>query len=146
MPYYPASIVPVGDFTWTAAGAWASFIALVGIIIRQVGPWRKQSIDAEQTFRSDLIRRVEKLERRLERQRVRHEAERAVDRHRINNLQQCFDATMLMLKAAPEKAAETIVHIEQMRAEQIKAEAIEKAAIHQTMIEILKDDGEEIEE
>lgn len=136
---------PTGEFTWGAAGAWGSFLALLAIIIRQLGPWRKISIDAETEFRSDLIRRVTRLEKTLERQRIRHEAERAVDRHRINNLQQCFDATMMMLKATPERAPEIIVEIERMRAEQLNAEALEKAAIHKIMLEALEDDEGEKE-
>lgn len=132
---------PAGDFTWTAAGAWASFLALVGIIVRQVGPWRKISVDAETVFRDNLIARVEKLERDLQRKdqegeqlRRLHNAERAVDRHRINNLQQCFDAMLMMIDAAPEKAAEIVTKIREMRAEQLKAEALEKAAVHEVAI------------
>lgn len=128
-------------FGWTAAGAWASFIALLGIIIRQVGPWRKQSIDAEQRLRDDLLKRVEKLEKTLDRERARHNAERALDRHRLNNVGQCFDAMLLMLKAAPEKAAEIVRHIEGMRARQIESEALEKAAIHAA--ELVELEGED---
>lgn len=138
-------LFPLGQFTWTGLGVWASFFALLGIIVRQVGPWRKLSIDSEKAFRDDLVKRVEKLERRLDRQRIRHEAERALDRHRINNLQQCFDATMLMLKAVPEKAAEIIEEIEKMRATQLEAEALEKAAIHAAMLQDLKHEDEEDE-
>jgi hypothetical protein len=125
---------PTGDFTWGAAGAWASFLALCAVIVRQVGPWRKQSIDAEKSFRDDLINRVTRLEQTLERERVYRDAERAVDRHRLNNVTQCFDAVMMMLKASPDRATDIIVHIEKMRAEQLKAEAIEKSAIHEMMM------------
>ena len=142
----------LGDFTWTSAGAWASFAALLGIIIRQIGPWRTQSIAAEQSFREGLVKRIEKLEETLERERTerttererietdrkiaqaRHDAERALDRHRINNLQACFDAMTMMLKASPEKTSEIISYIEDLRAEQLRAEAIEKAAIHSATI------------
>jgi hypothetical protein len=131
---------------WTAAGIWVAALSFFGLLIRQIVPWKKIAIDADAHLRADLIRRVEKLERRLDRQRIRHEAERSVDRHRLNNLQQCFDATMLMLKASPEKAPEIIEHIEKMRADQLLAEAAEKAAIHQTMMSALRDDEEEGEE
>lgn len=117
-------------FGWTAAGAWASFLALMGIIVRQVGPWRKQSIEAEQRLRDNLLARVEKLERVLDRERVRHEAERALDRHKLNNVTQCLDAVLLMLEAAPERAAEIVARIKMMRGDQRQAEALEKAAIH----------------
>lgn len=124
----------LGEFTWTSAGAWASFLALCGIIARQVGPWRRISVDAEKEFRDGLIARVSKLERDLEIQRARHDAEIALARHRLNNVTQCFDAVMMMLKSAPDKVTEIIVHIEQMRAEQLKAEALEKAAIHEAVM------------
>ena len=129
-------------FGWTAAGAWGSFLVLIGIIIRQIGPWRKQSIDAAQTFRDELLHRIEKLEADLEASRnreaaarARHEAERALDRHRLNNVTQCFDAMILLLESSPERASEIVVRIKEMRAEQIKAEALEKAAIHAAVLD-----------
>jgi light-regulated signal transduction histidine kinase (bacteriophytochrome) len=129
----PIAVVAHG-FGWTAAGAWGSFLVLLGIIIRQVGPWRKQSIDAGQRLRDDLLRRVEKLERELDRKEVRHQAERALDRHKLNNVTQCLDALLLLLEAAPEKAAEIVGKIKEMRSGQIKAETLEKAAIHAAAI------------
>jgi hypothetical protein len=125
----PVPIIAHG-FGWTAAGAWGSFLALMAIIIRQIGPWRKQSIDAEQRLRDDLLRRVEKLERERDRTEARHNAERALDRHKLNNVTQCLDALLLLLEAAPEKAAEIVGKIKDMRARQVEAEALEKAAIH----------------
>jgi hypothetical protein len=138
--------VELGPFTWTAAGAWASFLALLGIIARQVGPWRKISIDAETVFRDGLVERVQRLEDTLERERAqrdadrealraRHEAERSLDRHKIKNLQQCFDAMMMGLKATPDRVSAVIEHIERLRAEQLKAEAIESATIHAAAIQ-----------
>lgn len=140
-----------GDFTWTAAGIWAGVITLLGIIVRQVVPWRGQAIDAEQQFRDGLLARVEKLERDLERKeqqmiaaRRLHNAERAVDRHRINNLQACFDAFLMMIDTTPEKAAEVAAKIREMRAAQMEAEAIEKSNLHNAAIrEALKDNDME---
>lgn len=122
--------VETHGFSWTAGGAWTAVILLLGIIVRQVGPWRKQSIDAEQRLRDDLLRRVEKLERTLDRERARHSAERALDRHKFANVAGCFDAMLMMLEAAPEKLAEILPKIKEMRARQLEAEALEKAAIH----------------
>lgn len=120
----------VQGFGWTAGGAWAAVALLLGIIARQVNPWRSQSISAEQRLRDDLLRRVEKLEKELDRKEVRHQAERSLDRHKLNNVTQCLDALLLMLEAAPEKAAEIVGRIKDMRARQLEAEALEKAAIH----------------
>jgi hypothetical protein len=126
--------VEMHGFGWTAAGAWGAFLALLGIIVRQVGPWRKLSIDADQRLRDDLLRRVEKLERELDRKEIRHQAERAADRHKLNNIGQCFDAMIIMLEAAPEKVSEIVVRIKEMRARQLEAEAMEKAVIHAASI------------
>jgi hypothetical protein len=136
------------DFTWTAAGAWSVFLALVALIIRQVGPWRSIAIGSEQKFRNDLMTanknltdRVEKLERAIEKKDALHSAERALDRHRLNNVTQCFDALLLMLKRAPEKVADIIRDIEEMRARQLVAEATEKATIQ---AELVRQTGEDV--
>lgn len=126
--------LPSGEFGWSAAGAWGSFLVLCGIIIRQVGPWRKQSIEAAQRLRDDLLHRVEKLEKTLDRERARHNAERALDRHRLNNVTACFDALMMLLETNPERASEAVAKIKEMRARQLESEALEKGAIHAAMI------------
>ena len=132
----PVPIVAHG-FSWTAAGAWATFLALLGVIVRQVGPWRKQRDDAEDKLRGDLLSRIEKLEkqneekdREREQERARHEAERALDRHRLNNMTQCFESLLMLLEQAPERAAHAVAQIKEMRGKQIIAEAQEKATIH----------------
>jgi sensor domain CHASE-containing protein len=144
----------------TLAGVWVAALGILGLLIRQVGPWRKQLTDLEDRLRKDLMDQLEKertahtaeirahaierdemgdriakLEKTIERQQAVHRAERALDRHRLNNLQACFDSMVMMLKASPEKAAEIIQHIEALRAEQMKAEALEKAAIHAANIQ-----------
>lgn len=146
---------------WGITGWVVGAIALLGIILRQVGPWRKQISEAEdnirkelhdqiEAFKADLLKerlehatemrafnlerdemgdRLFKLERLLTRQQLRHNAERALDRHRLNNINACFDALLLLLKANPDKSAEAVVMIEEMRAKQLIAEAEEKAII-----------------
>ncbi|WP_375248319.1 hypothetical protein [Sphingomonas sp.] len=79
--------------------------------------------------------RVEALEARLERERTRHEAERALDRHRLNNMDQCFNALFLMFETSPEKAAQAIAAVKEMRERQMQSEAIEKATIHAAAIQ-----------
>ena len=129
MPDQVPIAVSAQGFSWTAAGAWATFLALIGVVIRQVGPWKKQHTEAEQRLRDDLLNRVEALEATLERERIRHDAERALDRHRLNNVTQCLDAVLLLLEAAPEKATEIAAKINAMRASQRESEALEKAEI-----------------
>lgn len=143
------------------AGAVAAAIGLLGLLIRQIGPWRKQITDVEERLRTELRQeldaervahaaerathaaelkiyilerdemgdRIAKLEKLLDRQQLRHNAERALDRHRLNNINQCFDALLMLLKANPDKAGEAVVLIEDMRAKQLMAEAEEKAII-----------------
>lgn len=115
------------------APGWAVFgiavLALLGVIVRQIVPWRKQAAEAEARLRDDLIRRVERLERQIDRERTKHEAERALGRHELKNINQCFDALLLLIEMAPERAAESVAKIKEMRAGQVQAEAKEKAII-----------------
>lgn len=126
----PEPIHVSAGFGWTAAGAWAAAAMLLGIIVRQVNPWRKIRIEADEKLREDLLGRVDALEKTLARERVHRDAERALDRHRLNNVTQCLDALLMLLEAAPEKSADAVRKIKEMRAVQLKAEAVEKSAIH----------------
>lgn len=125
-------------------GIWLVALSLLGLLIRQIGPWSKQRAADEQTFRESLLdretgllereaaltERVERLEAAIKQQQTIHDAERALDRHRINNLTQCLDALLLLLQAAPEKAAEHVEKINDMRRRQQLAESEEKGLIH----------------
>lgn len=79
--------------------------------------------------RDDMNARLSKMEKLLGRQQLRHNAERSLDRHRLNNINQCFDALLLLLKANPNKVSEAIAMVEDMRAKQLLAETEEKAII-----------------
>ena len=83
----------------------------------------------------DLEAKLDKEEAKREEAAAEHAAERAADRHRINNLTQCFDALLLLLKQSPDKAAEAVAMITEMRAKQMEAEAIEKSNIHAARIQ-----------
>lgn len=124
----------------TAYSVLALLITTWGVIvtawIKQWGPWKKIKIEADEKFRdeliireADLVKRIDALERQLSRQHVRHDAERAVDRHRLNNVTQCFDMLLMLIKTNPDKAGEVVTLVEEMRAKQIIAEAEEKAVI-----------------
>ncbi|MBB3348805.1 hypothetical protein [Sphingomonas sp. BK069] len=71
----------------------------------------------------------------MDKQRARHEAERSVDRHRLNNFDQCFNALFMMFENSPEKAADAIAAVKTMRQRQMEVEALEKAAIHAAVIQ-----------
>ena len=104
-------------------------MSLLALVIRQILPWRKQKQDVAEHLRDNLLHRVEKLERQLERERMRHNSERALDRHRLNNVTQCFDAMLMLIEMNPEKAKDVVVKIKEMRAAQVMAEAEEKSII-----------------
>lgn len=128
---------------WTLAGVWIAALSFLGLLVRQVVPWKKIASDAEAHLRTDLIRRIERLERILDRERTRHNAERALDRHRLNNVTQCFDALLLLIEMAPEKATDAVQKIKTMREAQLSAESEEKAIIRAA--EIAADQDEELE-
>jgi hypothetical protein len=118
-------------------------LSLLGLLIRQVGPWRSQITQAEERLRVELTAqvheerdarmaadsRIEAMERKLTRQQIRHNAERALDRHRLNNINACFDATLVLLEMNPDRAVEVVQKVKEMRAAQMLAEAEEKAII-----------------
>jgi uncharacterized membrane protein YccC len=131
----PVATVANGAQQLTMAGVWIAAIGIVGLLIRQIMPWRRQVSADEQTLRADLLRRVERLEQTLDRERLRHNAERALDRHRLNNITQCFDAMLMLIETTPERASEIVTKIKEMRAVQMKAEAQEKAIIRAAEIE-----------
>lgn len=151
--------------TWAATGWVIALLGLVGIVLRSIGPWRKQISETEERLRNELAvalaeerachaadqaaravertvltGRVEKLEKLLTRERLRHNAERALDRHRLNNITQCFDALLLLVETTPERAPEIVKKVKEMRASQLLAEAEEKALIRAA--EITADDTE----
>lgn len=140
---------------WLTGGAIvAAVLALAGVVLRQIGPWRKQITDTEERLRTELMAelqserdarhdadsRIERMERRIERQQIRHNAERALDRHRLNNIVQCFDAMILLIEMNPDRAPEIVSKIKEMRATQVLAETEEKAIIRAA--EIAADEGE----
>lgn len=104
-------------------------------MVRQWVPLRKIKVDAEQKFRDDLADRVTKLEALLEKKEADHAAEIATMRHRLNNVSQCFDALLMLIKADPGRASDWVKQIEDMRARQLVAEAAEKGAVHAAKIE-----------
>lgn len=130
---------------WTAAGVWTGVLGLLGAVIvayiRQWGPWKKIAADREATLLATqatemqvLRERIESLESKLEAKDARHAAERSIDRHRLNNMDQCLTYLFFVFEKMPEKVPEAVAAVKEMRARQIEAEAVEKAAIHAAAI------------
>jgi len=124
-------------FTWTSfftGISGASLLTILVLVIRQIGPWRKQRDEAEEKLRSALTKRVQRLERKIEIKDAKHEAERALDRHKIRNLNQCLDAVLMILETAPEKTVEVVAKVRTMRETQLAAEMREAGEIHAATI------------
>jgi hypothetical protein len=107
------------------------------------------SVAAEQAFRAELLereiaqtKRVGTLERTITRERRIYDAYRGLDRHRLNNITQCFDAMLMLLEMNPDRAAEIVQKIKEMRATQLLAEAKEQGSIRELEIANDEDEGE----
>lgn len=136
----PGSVIPVAVTGWTWTASLVSLLnllvggALVAIIksrptLKKLANEREANLLKERAAEMDGMRRsIAKLE-----------AERAADRHRINNLSQCLDALLLMIEMDPSKAAAAAAKIKAMRATQMEAEAVEKATIHAAEITTAKE-------
>lgn len=146
---------------WGWAVIGGALVGLISLIIRSIGPWRKQISDAENNIRTELhdqitalkdeiqnermihateMRafnlerdemgdRLAKMEKMLSRQQIRHNAERAIYRHKFKNIAAAFDAMLLLLEMNPDRAPEIVEKIKEMRAKQLLAEAEEEAII-----------------
>lgn len=140
-----ASIPVSTGFTWTAAGAWATFLAILSVIIRQVGPWRKQTSEASDRLIHQLSVRLDKVEKQLATERRLHFIEirrleargamqRSLDRHKFGNREMCLDSLLRILELSPDKAPEAAKLARQQIAEQRKGEQLESATIHNAEI------------
>lgn len=127
----PASAVPVAvtGWTWTAGLMAVANLLIGGLlvqIIRTRPTLKKIANEREANLLTERAKEMEGMRRAI----AKLEAERASDRHRINNLSQCLDALLMMIEMDPTKAADAAAKIKAMRADQMKAEAAEKGAIH----------------
>lgn len=137
----PSSIpVTVSGFTWTAALMGLANLLIGGLLVqivrtrptlKKIANEREANLLSERAAEMERMgERIEALEAQLEQQRARHEAERALDRHRLNNMDQCLTYLFMVFEKMPEKVPEAMAAVKDMRAEQLKAEAVEKATIH----------------
>jgi len=128
-----------GTFTWGSALLAVLNLLIGGLLVaivriqpalKKIRTEREQSqLEARGEDMEAMRTRIEKLEDRLEKKDAEHEAEVKIIRHRLNNVTQAFEALLLLLETAPDKAAEHVQRIKALRADQIKAEAAEKGAV-----------------
>jgi hypothetical protein len=131
-------------FTWTTAAVGLLNLLVGGVLVaiiksrpalKKLTNEREANLLNERAEEMEAMRqRIAKLEEKLEYKEALHQAERAVDRHRINNLDQCLTAFLLMVKKNPEDAATAAEMIEAMRARQMEREKQEASAIHTAAI------------
>lgn len=117
---------------------WFGYVALIVAALGSIGlggmlkTWldhkyksRKATDDMATAIVDHMTRRLSSVER--------HgricEANLGVLRHRLNNLSGCFDATLLLIEMAPEKSADLVQKIKELRQTQMLAEAAERAAV-----------------
>ncbi len=131
-------------FTWTTAAVGLLNLLVGGVLVaiiksrpalKKIANEREANLLNERAEEMEAMRqRIAKLEEKAEYKEALHQAERAVDRHRINNLDQCLTAFLMMVKKNPEDAATAAAMIEDMRKEQIAREKQEAGAIHAAVI------------
>lgn len=114
-----------------APWGWCLLVVVILALIRVSPVLKKIAAAREENLLKERAADMEAMRERI----AVLEAERAVDRHRINNVTQCLDALLLLIESSPEKAAQHVKKIKEMRARQLEAEAVEKATIHVGVIQ-----------
>ncbi len=128
-------------FSWTAAGAWGTFLALLGIIARQVNPWRKMSIGAEEKMRSEMSERIKGLEDQIAHERAMREQDKAISdaeirylRHKLNNADHLIGMMFAMFKTNPDNLVNIVKEMQEIREDQRKRESAEFSAINSAKV------------
>lgn len=136
--------VAVTGFGWTAVLMGIANLLIGGLLVaivktrptlKKIANEREANLLHERAAEMESMRkRVESLETMIAAERARHEAERALDRHRLNNMDQCLTYLFMVFEKMPERVPEAMASVKEMRARQIETETVEKAAIHAAMI------------
>lgn len=140
------------------AGIW-TLVALVAVALVRVWPrLREINVQADDSLRAQLLARIGTLEARantlekslydqqerhavelrtmqqqhgaeLRKMDARHHGEMQLLRHRFNNERAALEALLLLLKVSPEKVAEHVDQILEMRADRERTIALESGAM-----------------
>jgi hypothetical protein len=126
---------------WLGTAGLAALFTLIGVIVRQLVPFRKVRISefeavnkAQEAEISRLSGRIDTLEQKMDTDRERHEAQLAFERathsaelslqrHATRGAKQILYSMLDMIEAAPRKAA---VHAGKVRARLIELEEAER--------------------
>lgn len=96
---------------WSSAGWAVGLVALVTMLLRQVGPWRKQISDSEQTLRTELHFQIDQLKDEMQRERLEHSTEmRAFNHERDDMGDRLFRMERQMLRQESRHRAEIALH------------------------------------
>lgn len=117
-----------------APWGWALTFSVIIALIKGWPAIADAALKAKMALGDRRVSRIEKLEARIEEQRVSYEAEISILRHDLNNVRASFDALLLLIESAPEKAAEHVERIKSKRKEQDANQAAEKATIRAARI------------
>lgn len=124
----------LSEMTPGAYGIWGLF-ALVGIAIIKGWPAISDAVTrAKMAIGDRRVSRIEKLEAKIDEQRVSYEAEIGILRHELNNVTAAFEALLLLIESKPEDAAAHVVRIREMRDRQHASASAEKATVRAARI------------
>lgn len=123
---FDAVLSAIGSSFQRAPWGWSILALMIAGSLKLQPLMTKLRNDREASLLSERAEEMAAMRERID----KLEAERSVDRHRLNNVTQCLDALLMLLETAPEKAAAHVIRIKEMRAAQMAAEAAEKGAIH----------------
>jgi hypothetical protein len=140
---------------------------ILGLLLRQLGPWRKQTTDASDKLIAQLteqlreaVKRIERVERGREADRrlhyiqerkseARHNAQRSLDRHKFRNSEGSFDALLLLFEQVdnlPERIIKAIAKVREKRIADRESENQEAAIIHAAEIKAIAIAERELDE
>jgi len=137
--------VPFETITISTVFSGAGLLAILTLLIRQIGPWRKQTTEATDKLIDRLAKRVDKLEDQLQTERrmnfietrrieARHNAQMSLYRHKFTNADTNLDSLLRILELSPERAQDAARQAREARASQRHDEAVEAAEIHKAEV------------
>lgn len=117
-----------------APWGWGLFLSVSLALIKGWPAIADATLKAKMALGDRRTSRIEKLESKIDQQRVSYEAEIGVLRHGLNNVTACLDALLLLIEAAPEAAREHAARVRKMMADQAATQEREKAVIRAARI------------